>query len=97
MGITTPFSKKAASEIRTLAAVIFDGGDVSNDEELKEMWGRWKWWFDLFFLCIDRENGNYLHFPNGVIPVYQGYKTMQILTYIQSLYIKKIQELIRRM
>jgi len=96
MGITTPFSKKAASEIRTLAAVIFDGGDVSNDEELKEMWGRWKWWFDLFFMCIDREHASFLHFPNGCTITEQGYKTMQILTYIQNLYIKKINDMIRK-
>lgn len=93
MVYSNPFSKEVATEIRNVATILFNGGDVSAENEIYKLYLKWSWWFDLFFMCIDRENGSWLRLPDGNNSIKQGYKTMQILNYIQSLYIKKLSEL----
>ncbi|MEM4260535.1 MAG: hypothetical protein QXG00_04825 [Candidatus Woesearchaeota archaeon] len=93
MVFPNPFSKEVATEIRQVATILFDGGDVSVENEIYELYQKWSWWFDMFFMCIDRENASWLRLPSGNNPSTQGYKTMQIMNYIQSLYIKKLNDL----
>ncbi len=90
MDLTYPFNKAVAGEIRSLATVVFAGGDPTNDSELYELWLKWHWWFDLFFWCVERKTASYLHYPMPGTITQQGYCTMNILNLLQSLYISEI-------
>lgn len=70
--------------------MLFAAGDPTADGEIYRLYLKWGWWFDLFFMCVDRKTGNWLHFPYNRDVVRQGYTTMQILNYINGLWIEKI-------
>lgn len=97
MVFSNPFSKAVATEIRQVATILFDGEDISAENEVYEIYLKWSWWFDMFFMCVDRENGSWLRLPTGTNPSNQGYKTMQIMNYIQSLFLKKLNDLYKGM
>jgi hypothetical protein len=54
------------------------------------MYRKWELWFDLFDVMIDVRYGNFLHLPFSGGVAEQPVKTMAILSYIQSLFRKKI-------
>lgn len=87
-----PFRQSDFQEIRQIALILFDGGNPEIDDEINNYYKKWKWWFELFYLIIDRENGNFIKLPFETDAVNQPHKTIQIIKYIQSLWIDKLVE-----
>lgn len=83
-----PFSSPDRWEVRQVALIIFNGGML--DREVEGYAKKWAVFFKLFYTAIERKTGSFLHLPfeGGVME--QPAKTMEILRYLQSLWIEKI-------
>lgn len=80
--------------MRQVARVLFYGGMI--DREMEQYQKKWGLFFRLFFICIDRETGSLLHMPYSGGAMEQPYKTMQVINYLQSLWIEKLADEIKR-
>jgi hypothetical protein len=85
-------SKKEEWEIRQIARLLFGGGNPALQEETRELWRKWRHFFDVFVYCRDARYGNLLHFPFSGGAFEQPVKTMEAIGLIQNLYIKHIQD-----
>lgn len=85
-----PFGKNERQEIKTIAQVIFDGGDPSDLPETADAFPKYRLLFDIFPRLIDARHGNYLHFPFEGSLMDQPDKTMKCLDIIRSEFRKKL-------
>jgi len=85
-----PFSESDRWEVRQVALILFNGGML--DTEIEAYAKKWALFFKLFYTAIDRKSGSILHLPFAGGIMEQPAKTMEILRYLQSLWIEKIAE-----
>jgi hypothetical protein len=71
--------------------LLFWGANPLYQEETKDTFLRWKVFFDAFLISRDARYGNLLHLPFGGGVFEQPSKTMNVITFIQSLYIEKLE------
>lgn len=60
------------------------------DREIEGYYRKWQLFFKIFYTCIDRKNGSLLHLPFSGGVLEQPSKTMEVIRYLQSLWIEKI-------
>ena len=85
----SPFRSKEKWEVRQVANQLFYGGDVT-DDVISPLYKKWNYHFQLFLSIIDRRHGNFLHMPTNNSPHEQPFKTMQLMMYLQDLWIEKL-------
>jgi hypothetical protein len=89
-----PFSvaPEEAGEIRQCARLLFKGANPAHQNETREAYQKWKYFFDVFVMSRDARYGNLLHLPfeGGVFE--QPSKTMDAIMLIQSVYIEHLKE-----
>jgi hypothetical protein len=87
-----PFSStpQERRELRQCAKLLFWGSNPAYQDETKEIFKKWTIFFDVFLWCRDARYGNLLHLPFSGGAFEQPAKTMSILTYIQSIYLEKL-------
>ena len=83
-----PFSEADRWEVRQVALILFNGG--MPDREIEGYLKKWSLIFKLFYTAVDRKTGSLLHLPFSGGIMDQPAKTMEILRYLQSLWIEKI-------
>lgn len=89
----SPFIGKAEEkEIRTVGRLFFQGVNPADEEELRPVWEKWFFFFELFLMIADRQNGNLINLPFACSAFHQPYKTYKAIQCIQSLYFEKIKE-----
>ncbi|WP_449190048.1 hypothetical protein [Treponema lecithinolyticum] len=71
---------------------MFAGINPTEEKELKPLWEKWGFFFDVFLMICDRQNGNLLHLPFAGGAFVQPYKTYKVIQCIQSVYFEKITE-----
>jgi hypothetical protein len=81
-----------ASEIRQVAKLLLWGDDPTSQPETEGLYYKWKWFFDVFLVSVDRRTGSLLHLPFSGGLFEQPSKTMSVLTTIQSVFFEKLQE-----
>lgn len=89
-----PFSESDRWEVRQVALILFNGGMPCN--EIAGYAKKWALFFKLFYTTIDRKTGSFLHLPFGGGVMEQPAKTMDVLRYLQSLWIEKIADEMER-
>lgn len=83
-----PFSETDRWEVRQVALCLFNGSYL--DREIEEYYKKWHLFFKLFYTCIDRKHGSLIHLPFSGGALEQPAKTMEVIRYLQSLWIEKI-------
>lgn len=83
-----PFSETDKWEVRQVALVLFNGGML--DTEIEAYAKKWALFFKLFYTAIERKNGSILHLPFSGGIMEQPAKTMEVIRFLQSLWIEKI-------
>jgi hypothetical protein len=88
----SPFAlrKTERQAIRDLAKVLFSGGNPGNDDELKEEWKKYSFFFDTALFCLDARYGNWLSSPMGVSPADMGIKSFEAYALIRDLFRDKL-------
>lgn len=71
---------------------MFDGGDPMADTAIKPLYLENRYFFELFFLIVDRESGDYRRPPTDNSPHEQPYVTMQVMHLLQGLWIEKLKK-----
>lgn len=82
--------KRERQAIRDIAKVLFSGGNLELDEELKEDWHKFSFFFDTAFFCLDARYGNWLFSPMDCAPSEIGTKTFEVYETIRGLFREKI-------
>lgn len=85
-----PFAESERREIKTIAQVIFDGGDPTDLPETAAAFPKYRVLFEIFPRLIDARHGNFLHLPFEGSVMDQPDKTMKCLDIIRSEFRKKI-------
>lgn len=89
----SPFLGEAEErEIKTIGRLFFKGVNPAEESELKPIWEKWYFFFELFLMIADRQNGNLINLPFDCSAFFQPYKTYKIIQCIQCLYFEKIKE-----
>lgn len=88
MDASNPFSESDRWEVRQVALTLFNGG--MPDREIEGYTKKWALIFKLFYTAIERKTGSFLHLPFDGGVMEQPAKTMEILRFLQSLWIEKI-------
>ena len=83
-------AKQERQAIRDIAKVLFSGGNPELDEELKEDWHKFSFFFDTAFFCLDARYGNWNFSPMGCSPSEMGMKSFEVYETIRGLFRDKI-------
>lgn len=83
-------SKQERQAIRDIAKVLFSGGNPELDEELKEDWHKFSFFFDTAFFCLDARYGNWNFSPIDCAPSEMGMKSFEVYETIRGLFRDKI-------
>lgn len=83
-------AKQERQSIRDIAKVLFSGGNPELDEELKEDWHKFSFFFDTAFFCLDARYGNWNFSPMGCSPSEMGMKSFEVYETIRGLFRDKI-------
>lgn len=95
--VTTLFlTEKEAGEIRTLARVIFSGGNPLAMDETAEIYCKWSYMFHIFEYLKHPKYGTYIHFPFPGALMQQPFKTMSVFDVMRQIWIEKLQQEINR-
>ena len=88
----SPFAlkRKERQAIRDIAKTLFAGGNPEEDEELKEEWYKYSFFFDTALFCLDARFGNWQFCPLDCAPSEMGMKTFDVYETIRGLYREKI-------
>lgn len=92
-----PFAltKKQRQAIRDIAHTLFDGGNPATDEEIKDDWKEYRFFFDTALFALDARYGNWLFSPMGNDIAQMGVKSFEAYELIRSLFREKIDREIR--
>ncbi len=86
-----PFLKEIEQrEIRQVGNLFFKGVNPAEEKECAEAWNKWRMFFELFLMIVDRKYGNLIHLPFAGSPSIQPYKSYKVIELIQLLYFEKL-------
>lgn len=83
-------SPSERQEIKECGKIYFDGGNPLCQEETKDAWKKWEFFFDSFLIMRDARYGNILHLPFSGGVIEQPSKTMSVYRAIDDIYVQKI-------
>lgn len=82
-------------EIKQVGKLLFWNADPTSQPETEGLYYKWKWFFTLFLVSVDRRTGSMLHLPFEGGLFEQPSKTLSVLTAIQSVFFEKLEDDLR--
>ena len=93
----SPFQVKSIEEreIRQVGKLLFYNADPTSQPETESLYYKWKSFFSMFLVSVDRRTGSMLHLPFEGGLFEQPAKTLSVLTAIQSVFFEKLEDDLR--